>query len=68
MKYIFLYLILIFMSGCVQTKTIDGNVVKVQGIGIDTTFYPVFAIRIGAYKYYLITKKNNSYKETIIIK
>lgn len=56
------------MTGCMQTKTINGNVIKVQGIGIDTTFYPVFAIRMGVYKYYLITNNNNSSKETIIIK
>lgn len=61
MKYLFI-LPLLFLTGCVNTYKINGNAIQVEGVGIDTTFYPVFAIRIGSYKY--IVMRNNEEKES----
>ena len=59
-------LILILLSGCIYTK--DGNILTVQGIGLDATFYPVFSIRGGYYKYTITQDNNQNDNKTIIIK
>ena len=63
---LFLILILILLSGCIATK--DGDTLTVQGVGLDTTFYPVFSIRCGYYKYTIVKDNGDNNSKTIIIK
>ena len=61
--------ILLLMTGCMRTERINGSIVEVQGVGVDTTFYPVFSVRVGVYKYIIVQddgKKSNN--NVVIIK
>jgi hypothetical protein len=59
---------MILNSGCYSI--VKDNTLIVQGVGLDVTFYPLFSIRGGYYKYTILVNNDteNINNKTIIIK
>lgn len=67
MKCLTLIFLLLLLTGCVRTEKHYSNMVEVQGVGFDATFYPIFSVRFGSYKYVIIKNDNKNIKNQVLI-
>ena len=57
LKVAFCFVLCVLLSGCCMTIHENEYGRYVKGVGLDATFYPVFAIRFGVFEYQLFFNK-----------
>ena len=67
MKILLLIILSLLMTGCMRKERINGSTVEVQGVGVDTTFYPVFSVRVGVYKYIIVQDDGKQSNNNVVI-